>query len=112
MRVLLIDRNLNINSLDEELQNLYRHYKKVYESKSIFEKIVHLKVKNLQLYLQKCIDLAKSVKFISFRKDRQVFQVRVSYLKKKIYLGQYASFDDACDALNEWFKLEKQNTEN
>lgn len=112
MKILLIDQQFSPLTLEQDLQTLYNLYLKACEKKTEFQKLLHLKAKNLQLFLDKCVQLTKDIRFISFRRDRQVFEVRLTRSKKRINLGQYVSFDDACDALNEWFKLEKQNNEN
>lgn len=99
MRTLFIDENFNLETLDPSMRTLYNMYVEVREKKSEFHKFLHLKVKNFNLWVQKCIDLCKSVKCITFRKDRAKFEVRITRNGKKFYLGSHDSFDDACSTL-------------
>lgn len=106
MNILIIDSNFNSKELTEELKKLYKMYLEVCEKRTIFQKIVPLRFKNLALYLEKCRELTQGVKFISFRKDKQLFEVRMYSGGKRRNLGSYKSFDDACEAIQEWFKLQ------
>lgn len=99
MRTLIIDESFNPSQLTPEFQKLYSYYLNAKDRCSEFKNILHLKLKNTQLFIQKCIELCKSIKCLSFRKDKLRFEIRITRNKKRIYLGSYDDFDEALKCL-------------
>ena len=109
MKILLIDENFDPSTIQGlELRKLYELYLKTCKKKTVFDTIIKFRVRNPTLYIIRCQELVKDVKCITFREDRLTFEVRITRCKKRISLGTHTNFDDALEALQEWFKLESQ----
>lgn len=74
-------------------------YRNFFDKKTAYEKIKHLKHKNIVKYIQKCSEITKDLKGIYFDKDRLLFRVQVTRGGKRIYLGQFDTPDDALEIL-------------
>lgn len=85
----------------DKLQTAIR-YQKFYDRKSTYEKIKHLRYKNLSLYITKCTQICKGLKGVYFDKERLLFRVQITRLGKRIYLGQYDTPDDALEVLKQY----------
>ena len=107
MRTLLIDENFDVTKLHPSLHTLYNMYMKGVVSRSTFKKLLHLKSKNLELFIERCKQLCKGVKFDNFRQDRKKFEVRITHNGKKVSLGTFDDFDDAVDVLKQFIELKQ-----
>ncbi len=85
----------------DKLQAAIR-YHKFFERKSTYEKIKHLRYRNLPLYITKCTQICKGLKGVYFDKERLLFRVQITRLGKRIYLGQYDTPDDALEVLKQY----------
>lgn len=104
MRTLIIDESFNPSQLTPEFQKLYSIYLNAKDRCSEFKNILHLKIKNIQLFIQKCIELCKTIKCITFRKDKLKFEVRITRNRKRTYLGSFDDFDEGLKCLQTYIQ--------
>jgi hypothetical protein len=105
LKVLIIDWTLDVNSLSTELKKLYNTYISNREKSSHFNKIKHLLHKRPTIYVKRCREFCKNVKYVSFREDQMKFIVRPTYNKKRMELGAFSNFDEALQCLKEFIEL-------
>lgn len=104
MRTLIIDESFNPSQLTPEFQKLYSIYLNAKDRCTEFKNILHLKVKNVSLFIQKCIELCKTIKCITFRKDKLKFEVRITRNRKRTYLGCFDDFDEGLKCLQTYIQ--------
>jgi hypothetical protein len=74
-------------------------YQEFYEKKSYYEKILHLKVKNVKAYIRECKQICAQMKGVDFVPKKLEFRVRISRGGKRVQLGMFETFDDALSIL-------------
>ena len=77
-------------------------YKKIFDRKTDYEKIKHLKTLNPPLYAESCAVISKAMKGVWFDKDRLLFRVQIQRNGQRIYLGQFDTPDDALEILQRY----------
>jgi hypothetical protein len=85
----------------DKLQAALR-YQRLFERKSTYQKIKHLRHRNLPQYVDKCSQITKGLKGVYFDKDRLLFRVQITRLGKRMYLGQFDTPDDALEVLKQY----------
>lgn len=108
MNYLVISDELIVNGLAPELRKVYDRYVDSLKQRTTFQELQSKLLSNRMSkawYNEECARLASKVKYMSFRSDkgeRGVFVVRPTISKKRIHLGQSASFDEACGFISEY----------
>lgn len=74
-------------------------YKNKEESKSDFQKILHLRNENKAKYIEACKEVCKSTKGISFDERCLAFRVQYTTQGTRHYVGQFKNFDEAKEHL-------------
>jgi hypothetical protein len=83
---------------DDKLQAAIR-YQKIEERRTEYQRIKHLRHRNLGMYIHHCTKICKGMKGVYFDKDRLLFRVQITRRGKRIYLGQFDTPDDALEIL-------------
>ena len=82
----------------DKLQTAIR-YKKIFDRKTEYQKIKHLRFKNLNAYKDRCSDITKKMPGVYFDKDRFLFRVQITRKGVRKYLGEFDTPDDALEIL-------------
>lgn len=105
MNFLVITDELQLESLSPELKRLYEMYQKILSKRTLYQTIRPFKDKRPSVYNEQCKRLAATVRYITYRVDRQCFDVRPTVNGKRVWLGSEKDFDNACWLLSEYLKL-------
>jgi len=74
-------------------------YARLEEKRTSYQRIRHLKFKNLPLYISKCSQICKGLPGVYFDEKRLLFRVQITRGGKRMYLGQFDTPDDALEIL-------------
>lgn len=114
MALLIINENTKVEDLPIELQALFKTYLRMQERKSEFEKLLQKykgRIVGKLSFDESCRNLAAQIKYVSYRKDKEVFEVRPRVaVGKYLFIGAYQNFDDACNDLKEYLKIKLNET--
>lgn len=106
--LLIINDETQLENVPEDLRNLFLAYKRMLEKRSEFKKhLDEYRVGKIQKdkFDHICKFLCSFIKYISYRKDKEVFEIRPrTGTKKYTFLGAVKSLDDACEILSEYLK--------
>lgn len=87
-----------IKLIDGKLRAIANH-ESLQSKRTSFEKTLHLKYKNPDLYMKRCKSLCKDIKGVSFAVRDGLFVVRPTIDKKRTYIGSFDHLDDALEAM-------------
>ena len=110
--LLIITDQTRIDNLPEELQSLYKAYLRMLDKRTEFDKIKREyrcgKI-NKERFDHLCKFLCSFIKYISYRKDKELFEVRPRIAHKKYtFIGAFKSLDEASEMLSDYLKLKIQ----
>lgn len=92
------DLKLKKRDLEEELEFLEK-YKALWDSRDEFDKIKHLKWKEPNTYIEKCMAIVKPIKGVNFEKNTGLFRVRITKNGERKDVGRVDTPQDAIDIL-------------
>ena len=82
-----------------EVESKLRALDRFGSSKTEYQKIQYLKLPKPKRYIKECIKLSRTVPGISFNRKTKLFRVQKTFSGKRVYGGQFDSFDDAVESL-------------